>query len=79
MASLSERERQVLELMAEGWANHAISERLCLSPKTVETHISNIFVKLDLGATESGHRRVLAVLHHVWAAAGLVHVLPPLV
>lgn len=62
LAELTERERQVLELMAEGRSNSAISERLHLSPKTVETHIGNIFTKLDLHPGSEDHRRVLAVL-----------------
>ena len=59
---LTDRERDVLELMAEGRSNVAISESLHLSPKTVETHIGNIFTKLDLHPGPGDHRRVLAVL-----------------
>jgi DNA-binding NarL/FixJ family response regulator len=59
---LSERERQVLALMAEGRSNQAISERLFLSPKTVEAHVHSIFTRLDLHAAPDDHRRVLAVL-----------------
>jgi len=59
---LSPREREVLALIAEGCTNTAISQRMSLSPKTVETHVRNIFGKLDLPTTPADHRRVLAVL-----------------
>jgi DNA-binding NarL/FixJ family response regulator len=65
LAELTEREREVLALIAEGRSNHAISELLFLSPKTIETHISQIFWKLGLEETTDYHRRVLAVLTYL--------------
>jgi DNA-binding NarL/FixJ family response regulator len=62
LTELTGREREVLELIAEGRSNHAIGEQLFLSPKTVETHIRQIFQKLGLGGSPDSHRRVLAVL-----------------
>jgi DNA-binding NarL/FixJ family response regulator len=59
---LTPREREVLELLAEGRSNSAIAERLVISERAVEKHVSNIFWKLDLPATSKDHRRVLAVL-----------------
>ncbi|HEY4189754.1 MAG TPA: response regulator transcription factor [Candidatus Limnocylindrales bacterium] len=59
---LTEREREVLGLMAEGRSNQAICDRLFLAPKTVEAHIANIFSKLELLPAADDHRRVLAVL-----------------
>ena len=62
LSQLTEREREVLELMAEGHSNAGVCERLFLSPKTVEGHVNNIFRKLDIGAAPTHHRRVIAVL-----------------
>ena len=64
---LTEREREVLQLMAQGRTNSAIGSRLHLSPKTVEAHIRNIFMKLQLEPAEDDHRRVLAVLTYLRA------------
>jgi DNA-binding NarL/FixJ family response regulator len=65
---LTDREREILALMAEGRSNQAICDRLFLSPKTVETHIGSIFSKLELHATGDDHRRVLAVLTYLRSA-----------
>jgi serine/threonine-protein kinase len=59
---LTEREREVLALIAEGRSNHGIAEILVLSPKTVEAHVGRIMAKLGLDDTPDYHRRVLAVL-----------------
>jgi DNA-binding NarL/FixJ family response regulator len=60
--ALSPREHEVLGLMAEGRTNAAIARALVVTSGAVEKHISNIFAKLDLPATDDDHRRVLAVL-----------------
>ena len=62
LTGLSPREREVLELMAEGRSNQAIAERLFVTLRAVEKHVTSIFVKLRLPATAEDHRRVLAVL-----------------
>jgi len=59
---LSPREREVMELMAEGRSNQAIGQRLFISPRAVEKHVTSIFAKLRLPAAAEDHRRVLAVL-----------------
>jgi DNA-binding NarL/FixJ family response regulator len=64
---LSERERAVLALMAEGRSNHSIAERLFMSEKTVESHVRAIFTKLDLSPSGDDHRRVLAVVQYLRA------------
>ena len=64
---LTQRERAVLALMAEGRSNRAIGERLFLSPKTVEAHISSIFSKLGIEDTPDDNRRILSVLAYLRA------------
>ena len=62
LADLTERERTVLALMAQGRSNSALSAELCLSGKTIEAHVRSIFMKLNLSVDAGDHRRVLAVL-----------------
>jgi DNA-binding NarL/FixJ family response regulator len=62
IGSLTAKEREVLELMAEGRTNAGIAKAMVVTPGAVEKHISNIFAKLDLPAGGDDHRRVLAVL-----------------
>ena len=62
LADLTEREREVLALMAEGRSNQAIADRLFVTSKTIEAHTASIFSKLELLPTPDDHRRVLAVL-----------------
>lgn len=70
LAALSPRELEVLSLMAEGRTNAAIAQAIVVTPGAVEKHISNIFSKLDLPATDDDHRRVLAVLIFLRASGG---------
>jgi DNA-binding NarL/FixJ family response regulator len=65
LAELTDREREILALMAEGRSNQGIARKLFLSPKTVETHVHAIFRKLGLEAAEDYNRRVLAVLAYL--------------
>lgn len=62
MEKLTDRERQVLAQMAEGRSNQGISQRLSVSPKTVEAHVRSILLKLGFDGSPDDHRRVLAVL-----------------
>jgi len=64
---LTPREREVLELMAEGLSNVAIAERLVVTERAIEKHVTSIFGKLRLGADSDLHRRVLAVLAYLRA------------
>ena len=61
---LTAREREVLALVARGASNAAIAEALHLSAKTVETHLRNIYAKLDIPESPAVSRRVMAVLRH---------------
>jgi DNA-binding NarL/FixJ family response regulator len=65
LASLTAREREVLSLVAEGLSNRAIAERIFVAERTVEAHITQIFLKLRLEESPDSHRRVLAVLAHL--------------
>lgn len=65
LGQLTEREREVLALMAEGRSNAAIAAQLVVTPRTVEAHIRQILSKLDLHESSDDHRRVLAVLAYL--------------
>jgi DNA-binding NarL/FixJ family response regulator len=69
LSRLTEREREVLEQMAQGQTNAAIAERLVVTERTVEAHVGRILSKLGI-TDETGHRRVLAVLEYLRAADG---------
>jgi DNA-binding NarL/FixJ family response regulator len=68
IAALTPREREVLALMAQGHDNNTIAGQLVITDNAVHKHIGNIFAKLGLAVTDSGHRRVLAVLTYLEAA-----------
>ena len=68
--TLTARERETIELIAQGRTNAAIARELVVTLGAVEKHISNIFQKLDLPATDDDHRRVLAVLAYLRATGG---------
>jgi DNA-binding NarL/FixJ family response regulator len=65
---LTEREREVLSLMAEGLTNNAIARRLVLTGRTVEGHVRSVLMKLNMPESEDDHRRVLAVIAYLRAA-----------
>jgi DNA-binding NarL/FixJ family response regulator len=65
VARLTDRERQVLALMAEGRSNNAIAQRLVITDRAVSKHCTNIFTKLDLPPSDDDNRRVLAVLAYL--------------
>ncbi len=65
LRALSDREREVLSLMAQGKSNKAIGEALWISEHTVEKHVNSIFAKLELASSPDEHRRVLAVLSYL--------------
>jgi DNA-binding NarL/FixJ family response regulator len=70
LGALTARERETLELIAQGRTNAAIARELVITQGAVEKHISNIFGKLDLTASTDDHRRVLAVLAYLRATGG---------
>ena len=65
LGELTPREREVLELMAEGLSNAAIGARIFVTERAVEKHVASIFTKLDLPVSAADHRRVLAVLRYL--------------
>jgi DNA-binding NarL/FixJ family response regulator len=68
LEELTPREREALELVAEGLSNKAIAARLVVTERTVEAHVKQIFMKLNLDTSPDSHRRVLAVLAYLRAA-----------
>ncbi|HZP14794.1 MAG TPA: response regulator transcription factor, partial [Nocardioides sp.] len=69
IGQLTRKEREVLQLVAEGYSNDRIARRLAITERTVETHTSRIFTKLGLETDPGTHRRVLAVLAHLRAGS----------
>jgi serine/threonine-protein kinase len=69
LAELTDREREVLSVVAEGLSNKGIAQRLFITERTVEAHVKQIFLKLGLATDPESHRRVLAVLAYLRASA----------
>ena len=69
LAALTAREREVLQLMAEGRSNQGIAERLVVTERAVEKHVTSIFDKLELAPTSDDHRRVIAVVTFLKASS----------
>ena len=67
---MTPRELEVLELMAEGRSNKAIAERMVVTERAVEKHVTSIFAKLRLPTSSDDHRRVLAVLTYLQRSDG---------
>ena len=70
LQALTPREREVLELMAQGRSNKGIAEVLVVTPHAVEKHVTSIFTKLGVATGAEDHRRVLAVLHFIRGVSG---------
>ena len=68
LKDLTEREHDVLRMMAQGYTNAGVARRLFLSERTVEAHVRRLLAKLDIADTEDAHRRVLAVLTYLRTA-----------
>jgi DNA-binding NarL/FixJ family response regulator len=68
--ALTAREQEILALVAEGWSNGAIAERVVITKRAVERHINSIFAKLGLGDSENTSRRVKAALLYLAGQAG---------
>ena len=65
LSLLTPREREVIELVAEGRSNKGIGERLVITERAVQKHVTSIFMKLDLQQSDDDHRRILAVLAYM--------------
>lgn len=65
LAELTPREREVIALVAEGRSNKGIGQRLFISERAVQKHVTSIFMKLGLPPSDDDHRRILAVLAYV--------------